>query len=141
MEDIIIKDGIDAMDFEKVAEMLSKSYWVPGIKIEEVIKSAQNSALAVGAFLQDQIQVGYARVISDKSRFAYICDVYVDENYRRCGIGRRMMNYILSHKSLEDVYQWLLVTKDAHGIYSKVGFKPVSRPKDWMEIRNPRPNR
>jgi hypothetical protein len=52
-----------------------------------------------------------------------------------------MINYILSHKSLEDVYRWLLVTKDAHGVYSKSGFKPVSDPNDWMEVRNPRPNR
>lgn len=63
----------------------------------------------------------------------------VDESFRKKGIGQRMINYILSHNELKDVYQWLLITKDAHGVYSKVGFKPVFRPLDWMEIRNDRP--
>ncbi|OLN28412.1 GNAT family N-acetyltransferase [Desulfosporosinus metallidurans] len=137
----IIKDGIEEMDFEKVTKMLSNAFWCPGIKIDEVKKGAINSALVVGAFIQDKRQVGYARVISDKTRFAYILDVYVDENYRKKGIGQKMINYILSHNELKDVYQWLLITKDAHGVYSKVGFKSISRPLDWMEIRNQRPKR
>ena len=141
MEEITIKDGLDNMNYQKVTELLSKSYWSPGIKIEEVRKGAVNSALVVGAFLPDQSQIGYARVISDKTRFAYILDVYVDEKFRKAGIGQRMVNYILSHDSLKDVYQWLLITKDAHGVYRKVGFHPLSRPPDWMEIRSDRPIR
>lgn len=141
MEELVIRDGMEKMDFEKVAAMLTKAFWCPGITIEEVKKGALNSALVVGAFMQNQSQVGYARVISDKTRFAYILDVYVDENYRRRGIGQQLINYILSHDELRDVYQWLLITKDAHGVYSKVGFKPVSRPLDWMEIRHARPTR
>ncbi|KLU63577.1 acetyltransferase (GNAT) family protein [Peptococcaceae bacterium CEB3] len=139
--DVIIKDGIEEMDFIKVTEMLSNAFWCVGIKLDEVTKGAQNSALNVGAFLEDQTQVGYARVVSDKTRFAYILDVIVDESYRRNGIGQKMINYILSHKDFRDVYQWLLITKDAHGVYSKVGFEVISRPLDWMEIRNPRPKR
>jgi len=141
MEDITIKDGIEYMDFQKITELLSKSFWSPGIKFEEVKKGAVNSALVVGAFLSDQSQIGYARVISDKIRFAYVLDVYVDEKFRKIGIGQRMMNYILTHDSLKDVYQWLLITKDAHEVYKKVGFDLISRPLDWMEIRNERPKR
>lgn len=139
MENIIIKDGFEKMDFEKVTEMLSNAFWCKGIKIDEVIKGAENSALVVGIFTDNKNQIGYARVISDKTRFAYILDVYVDENFRRNGIGQKMINYILNHEELMDVYQWLLITKDAHGVYSKVGFKPISRPLDWMEIRENRP--
>jgi GNAT superfamily N-acetyltransferase len=141
MEEIIFKAGTDSMDFEKVTQMLSGSFWSPGIKIAEVKQGAMNSALVVGAFLNDQTQIGYARVISDKTRFAYILDVYVEEKYRKSGIGQGMVTHILSHDSLKDVYQWTLITKDAHGVYGKVGFKPVSRPADWMEIRNERPSR
>lgn len=139
MKDIIIKDGLKNMEFEKVTDMLSNSFWCKGIKNDEVIKGAENSALVVGAFIDNGNQIGYARVISDKTRFAYIVDVCVDKEYRRKGIGQKIMNYILSHSELKDVYQWLLVTKDAHGVYSKLGFKPTSRPLDTMEIRNPRP--
>jgi GNAT superfamily N-acetyltransferase len=139
MDNIIIKDGMANMDFEKITKMLSNSFWSPGIKIDEVEKGAINSALVIGAFLNDGSQVGYARVISDKTRFAYITDVYIDENFRKKGIGQKLINYILKHQELDDVYQWLLITKDAHGVYSKVGFNPVSRPLDWMEIRKNRP--
>lgn len=88
--------------------------------------------------MNDGNQIGYARAISDKTRFAYIPDVYIDENYRKKGLGQKMINYILNHKELKDVYEWLLITKDAHGVYSKAGFKPVSRSIDWMEIREER---
>jgi hypothetical protein len=52
-----------------------------------------------------------------------------------------MIKFILNHPDLKDVYQWLLITKDAHGVYEKVGFTRTSRPNDWMEIRNKRPER
>lgn len=139
MENIIIKDGMTSMDFVKVSQMLSNAFWCLGIKIDEVIKSAENSALIVGAFSDETNQIGYARVVSDKNRFAYILDVYVDEPFRGKGVGQKMMNYILNHPDLKDVYHWLLITKDAHEVYSKVGFKPLSRPLDWMEIRNAKP--
>ena len=141
MENIIVRDGVAGIDFEKVTKMLSNAFWSLDIKIAEVKKGAQNSALVVGAFLPDQTQVGYARVISDKTRFAYILDVYVDEKYRKKGIGQKMIEYILGHKELKEVYQWYLITKDAHNFYSKMGFKPTSRPLDWLEIRNERPKR
>jgi N-acetylglutamate synthase-like GNAT family acetyltransferase len=68
-------------------------------------------------------------------------DVIVDDRYRRKGIGQTMIKYILNHQELRDVYQWVLLTKDAHGVYQKVGFTPISDPDKWMENRKPRPNR
>ena len=136
-----IVDGYNKMNFSRVTEMLSKSYWVPEIKIDEVEKSAANSALVLGAFTMDGLQVGYSRVISDKTRFAYILDVYVDEDYRKSGIGQAMINYILNHEELKDVYQFTLITKNAHEVYKKAGFEVIKRPDDWMEIRKDRPKR
>ena len=137
----IIKDGFAAMDFDAITAMLKDAFWCKGIKKAEVIQGAKNSALLVGAFTAENKQIGYSRVISDKTRFAYVLDVIVDENYRRQGIGQAMMKFIINHPELKDVYQWLLITKDAHGVYKKVGFGPVARPDDWMEIRHQRPER
>lgn len=139
--DFEIKDGLNNMDFNRVTEMLSKSYWCSNIKIEEVKKGASNSALNVGVFLKNGNQIGYARVVSDKTRFAYIMDVFVDESYRKNGIGQEIIKYILNHNDLKDVYQWLLITKDAHEVYKKVGFNITKLLNNWMEIRNERPNR
>jgi GNAT superfamily N-acetyltransferase len=140
LDQCIIKYGYDKMDFIKVTGMLSKTYWSPGINIDEVKKGASNSTLTVGVFYSGE-QIGYSRVISDKTRFAYILDVYVDENYRKNGIGQLMMKNILQHEELKDVYQWILITRDAHGVYGKSGFKPLANPESWMEIRLDRPER
>ncbi len=137
--DYVIKSGIDEMDFCKVTSMLTKSRWVEGIKEDEVIKGAKNSALVVGAFTPEGEQVGYARVISDKTRFAYILDVYVDEKHRRKRIAQNMIRYILNHPDLKDIYQWALKTQDAHGVYRRVGFHQLLKPEIWMEIRHDRP--
>jgi GNAT superfamily N-acetyltransferase len=136
-----IKDGFENMDFNRVTEMLSQSYWVPGISLNEVKQSAENSAIVVGAFTNEQVQISYARAISDKLRFAYILDVFVDEKYRKMGIGQAMIKYMLNHPSMKDVYHWLLITKDAHEVYKKAGFNVINRPNDWMEIRLGRPKR
>lgn len=137
--DIILKDGMDNMNFEKVTAMLAKSFWSPGIKISEIMQAAGNSAMVIGAFSTDGIQISYGRVISDKTRFAYLTDFYVDDEYRKLGICQKMVSYVINHKDLADVYQWLLITKDAHGVYKKQGFEIITRPHDYMEIRRPRP--
>lgn len=139
MSEITILDGMENMDFERVSKMLARSYWVPGIKKEEVVKGAENSALVVGAF-SDGRQIGYTRAISDKTRFAYISDVFVDEEFRGRGIAQKMIRHILAHPSMSDVYQWLLRTTDAHGLYKKLGFDHLSYPDRFMEIRRERPN-
>ncbi|WP_202951855.1 MULTISPECIES: GNAT family N-acetyltransferase [unclassified Dehalobacter] len=141
MEEFEIRDGMEMMDFPTVTQLLAKSYWSPGIKMDEVKKGASNSALVVGAFDSAHNQIGYARVVSDKTRFAYIMDVYVNENNRKRGIGKKIIEHILSHNELRDVYQWLLITKDAHELYGNFGFKPLSCPSNFMEIRNKRTSR
>ena len=137
--DIVYKCGIGSMDFERVTEMLSQAYWSSDIKIDEIKKAAVNSALVIGAFSEDDRQIAYGRVISDKTRFAYLTDFYVDMEFRKKGICRKMTELVLAHPDLADVYQWLLVTGDAHGLYEKCGFKVIARPLDFMEIRSPRP--
>jgi len=137
--DIVYKCGIGSMDFERVTDMLAQAYWSPGIKIDEMKKAAVNAALVIGAFSDDGRQIAYGRVISDKTRFAYLTDFYVDMEFRKKGICHKMVELVLAHPDLADVYQWLLVTGDAHGLYEKCGFKVIARPLDFMEIRRPRP--
>ena len=134
-----IREGLAAIDFSKVTAMLAATHWSPGITEEEVRKGAENSALVTGAFREDGTQIGYARVVSDKTRFAYLMDVIVEESCRASGIGEQMISYLLNHPELKDVYQWMLVTTYAHDFYEKCGFTRTARANDLMEIRNPRP--
>lgn len=138
---IHLSSNFDDMHLDDIHEMLSKSYWIPGITRNEILKGMQNSALVVGAFIESGRQVGFLRVISDKVRFAYLLDVIVHENYRHRGIGQKMMAYTMEDPDLKDVYHWLLITKDAHGVYAKFGFTALEAPGMYMNIRNPRPDR
>ena len=138
-QEVALKSGFSNMRFDEVTGLLSNAYWSVGIGRGEVEKCAANSAFVIGAFIAEGKQVGYARVVSDKTKFAYLADVIVDEAYRKRGIASGMVRAILAAPELKDVFQWLLVTRDAHELYRKLGFSVVGRPLDWMEIRNPRP--
>ncbi len=138
--EILIVEGMDRMDFVRVTEMLGRAKWSIGISRAEVEQGARGSAVVVGAFL-DGVQVGYARVISDRTRFGYLSDVYVDEAFRGQGIAKLMVERILGDERLKDVYQWVLRTTDAQALYEKCGFRPVVGPECWMEIRHDRPAR
>jgi len=129
------------LHIDDICNMLAKVYWSPGITENEILKGINNSALVVGAYAENGRQIGFLRVVSDKVRFAYLQDVVVHEGWRRKGIGQKMVNFALSHDELRDVYQWLLVTTDAHGVYEKCGFEPLQHPEKWMSIIKPRPDR
>lgn len=131
----------DSRHIDDIQRMLSKVFWSPGITRNEILKGIKNSALVVGAYMETGQQIGFLRVVSDKVRFAYLMDVVVHENYRRQGIGQKMVRFALFHPELKDVYQWLLGTLDAHGVYKKLGFEPLINTEKWMSIIKPRPER
>ncbi|MFV0412628.1 MAG: GNAT family N-acetyltransferase [Oscillospiraceae bacterium] len=139
-EPIELRPGVENVDFEALTRLLGGTYWVPGIAEWEVRTAAENAAYVVSAY-QNGKQVGFARVISDKIRFAYFSDVVVDEGCRGQGIGHQMIDHILHCETLKNVYQWLLYTDDAGGFYARHGFAPLQKPGTWMEIRSPRPER
>jgi GNAT superfamily N-acetyltransferase len=128
------------MDFDSVSGWLKEAYWSPGISRDEVVLGADNSSLVVGGFTESGRQVSFLRVISDKVRFAYILDVIVDPTFRGQGIGRAMVKFAMEHPEISSVYQWVLKTRDAHGVYAKLGFGPIQDPEKWMVIYRPRKN-
>lgn len=132
-----IDDSFDRIDFYIIQRWLSGAYWSPGIEKKEVIQGAANSSIVVGCYYNG-VQAGYLRAVSDKTRFAYFLDIFVDEKHRGKGIARRMIKFVLEHPDFKDVYQWLLVTKSAHGVYAKLGFEPLPNPEMWMMIKKPR---
>jgi ribosomal protein S18 acetylase RimI-like enzyme len=136
-----INDSFEKIDFNDLQELLKEAYWCRDISLEEVKKGASNSALVIGTYDNTGKIVGYMRVVSDKTRFAYIMDVYVDIPHRKKGIGKAMVKFSLEHPEFKDVYQWLLRTRDAHEVYKSVGFEVISDPEKWMSIIKPRPQR
>lgn len=126
---------------EEIRTMLSGTYWCPDITTEEILQGIEHSALVVGAYDTSGRQLGFCRVISDKTRFAYLLDVVVAEECRHQGIGQAMVRFAVTHPALKDVYQWLLKTSDAHGMYGKCGFEALDAPEQWMGRMQQRPDR
>ena len=133
-EDVMLSSDRVKLDLSRIEEMLRDAFWCRGITINEISKGIRNSALVVGAYTKNNGQVGFIRVVSDKTRFAYILDVIVDARYRKHGIGQKMVRYALDHCEMRDFYQWVLNTKDAQVLYSKLGFKKHEITEFWMMI-------
>ncbi len=138
--DFELREGYDKMDFARVTTLLSMMSWSRDISRAEVEKGAGNSAILIGAF-EGEKQIGYARALSDKTRFCYLMDVCVDPDSRQKGAGRAMVERILNHPELSDVYQWLLFTSSAQEFYRGLGFEETRKAQNWMEIRRDRPRR
>ena len=121
------------LDVKAIHAFLTQSYWSPGIPLATVSRAVDNS-VCVGAYLGAE-QVGFARVVTDKATFAYLADVYVLEPHRGNGLSRLMMEAITQHPELQGLRRWLLITRDAQGLYAKFGFTPLSAPERFMELR------
>jgi GNAT superfamily N-acetyltransferase len=123
------------LDLDAITDMLSRSYWAKGRKRETIARYVQHS-LVFGVY-DGQRQVGLARVISDYTTFAYLCDVFIHEDYRGQGIGKWLVETVLAHPDLQGLRRWTLATEDAHGLYKQYGFTPLDNVERWMEIFDP----
>ena len=93
-------------------------------------------SLCFGAYA-DGTQVGFARVITDFATFGYLADVFVVAEHRGKGVGKMLVQNILSHSQLQGLRRFLLATKDAHGLYEQFGFEAVANPESLMSIHKP----
>lgn len=113
-----------------------ESYWAEGIPFETFAKACANS-LVVGAYAADGTMAAMARVVTDRATFGWICDVFVDTAHRGAGLGKLMMGYLKAHPDLQGLRRLHLATRDAHGLYARYGFGPLTSVGNWMEIRDP----
>ncbi|MBL7744933.1 MAG: GNAT family N-acetyltransferase [Chitinophagaceae bacterium] len=123
------------LDIDFIHTFLTRSYWAEGIPREVIEKSVKGS-LAFGVYFDDR-QVGFARMITDEATFAYLADVFIEEEFRGRGLSKWLMEVIMSYPGLQGLRRIMLATKDAHGLYSRFGFIPVTHPERWMQIHDP----
>jgi N-acetylglutamate synthase-like GNAT family acetyltransferase len=126
------------LDFDAIFAYLDgQSYWAQGITSERLKKAIDNS-LCFGIYQQNKL-AGFARVITDKATFAYLCDVFILPDYRGNGLSKWLVQTIINHPDLQGLRRWSLATLDAHGLYRQFGFTNISKPENWMEIFTPYP--
>lgn len=114
---------------------LTGSYWARGVPREVVDRSIENSIAF--ALFDGERQIGFARAVTDRATFAYLADVYVLEEYRGRGLARWLVETVLAHPDLQGLRRWMLATRDAHGLYARLGFTPLDAPERFMEIFDP----
>lgn len=122
-------------DVTAIHAFLAQSYWSPGVPRSTIERAIANS-LCFGTLWQGQ-QVGFARVVTDRATFAYLCDVYVLEAHRGRGLAQELMNHVMRHPDLQGLRRMMLATSDAHGLYAKYGFTPLAAPDRMMEVHRP----
>jgi len=123
------------MSVEAAHAFLSQAYWSRGVPRSTVQKAFDNSICF--AALAGSEQIGFARVVTDKATFAYLSDVYVLPAHRGKGVAKRMVEAIQRHPELQGLRRFMLATRDAHDLYAKFGFVPLSAPGMFMELHNP----
>jgi GNAT superfamily N-acetyltransferase len=130
----LISTDASLLDLKVVHGFLSTSYWAAGVPESVVARSIENS-LCFGVYRGEE-QAGFARVVTDRATFAYLADVFVLEEHRGRGIGKWLVEVILSHPDLQGLRRWMLATRDAHDLYRRYAFTELGQPGIFMERKD-----
>jgi GNAT superfamily N-acetyltransferase len=118
-----ISDDKSELDLYFIAPALQESYWAAG-RSREVIEESIENSVCLGVYAGPR-QIGFARAVTDRCTFAWICDVIVHPEYRGAGLGKWITECLLEHPEIARCSQLLLRTSDAHGLYEQFGFQAV----------------
>lgn len=127
------------LDVAAIHRWLSEeSYWARHIPRATVGRAIAHS-LPFGIYAPDGRQAAFARVVTDRATFAWLCDVFVLPEFRGQGLSKWLMERMLAHPDLQHLRRHLLATWDAHTLYQRFGYQPLDRPDRWLEIKHPNP--
>ena len=118
-EEFTLTDDSRRLDLDQTFTLLHGTYWGVRRPREVVAKMIEHSLCLV--LLQGDIQVGFGRAVTDYTVFSWIADIVVEPKYRSRGLGKWMMERIVTHPAIKDT-QMVLQTRDAHRLYEKYGF-------------------
>jgi GNAT superfamily N-acetyltransferase len=125
-------------EVDAIHAYLSRSYWATN-RPREIVELSLRHSLNFGVYFADssnsaagETQIGFARIVTDYALFAYLCDVYILEEHRGHGLGKWLVESVVASPALQSVTRFMLVTRDAHGLYAKVGFAPPRQPENLM---------
>jgi GNAT superfamily N-acetyltransferase len=130
--DFFISTDPALLDLALIHDFLSNySYWARG-RTQDVVQRSLDHSLCFGLYEGKQ-QVGLARVVTDQATFAWLCDVFVLEAYRRRGLSKWLLECVLGYPALQGLRRFLLGTRDAHALYARYGFTPLADASRFLE--------
>jgi uncharacterized protein (DUF952 family) len=119
------------IDVNTVYEFLSReAYWSTGIP-RDVMETALRNSLCFGLYTPAGDLAGFCRVVTDYATYGYLADVFVLREHRGLGLGLWLVQCVVDHPGLAGLRSWQLGTRDAHGIYERLGWKAAD-PGRWM---------
>jgi GNAT superfamily N-acetyltransferase len=127
-----ISTDLARLDLDAICSFLARSYWASD-RPRETTQRAVEHSLCFGVHEGEQ-QIGFARVVTDFATFAWLADVFIAEEYRGRGLGKWLVEVVLSHPELQSVPRWFLATRDAHELYGRFGFTALAAPERRMEL-------
>jgi ribosomal protein S18 acetylase RimI-like enzyme len=130
-----VSDDAARIDVGVVHGFLTGTYWSEGVGQEIVAKAIRNS-LCFGVYREGEL-VGFARCVTDRATFAYVCDVFVAPAHRGRGLGKWLVECLLAHPDLQGLRRICLMTRDAHSLYRAFGFRPMPDATRYLEIHRP----
>lgn len=113
------------------AWLSEEAYWAKG-RERATQEAAMDASRNYGVWDQDGRQVAYARVVTDAVTFAWLCDVFVTEAVRGSGVGKMLVEGVISDLQPLGLKRILLATADAHGLYERFGFAPSDDPNRYL---------
>lgn len=132
--ELCLTDDAAKLSIETVSQwLMHEAYWAVG-RSREAIEESINHSYLYGVIDGDGRTVACARVVTDDAVFAWICDVFVDEDRRGEGIATWMVGEVVNFWADTGVVRFLIATRDAHEVYARIGFTPVANPDRYMEI-------
>jgi GNAT superfamily N-acetyltransferase len=123
-DNFLLSNDKTRLSLDTICSFLSRSHWAASRKRSTVAKSIEHS-LCYGVYTGRR-QVAFSRLVTDYCTYAYLCDVFVDEEFRGLGLSKWMMECIMGNPDLSELRRFSLATKDAHGLYEKFGFQVLS---------------
>jgi GNAT superfamily N-acetyltransferase len=125
---------VTRLDVPRIHRWLSTdAYWALGRPLDVVARSIEGSE-CFGVYAPDSEQVGFARAVTDRATFGWLCDVYIAPSERGKGLGSWMVQVVREHLFAYGIRRLVLATADAHDVYARVGFAPLADARRWMEI-------
>ena len=132
--DYFFSDDKNRLQINVIHNYLStQSYWAQNIPLK-LVEDCIAGSDCFGIYFNDK-QIGFARVITDGCSFGYLADVFVLEEHRGKGLSKKLMSFIMTYEPYKNFRRFMLATRDAHGLYSKFGFTPLSEPMRFMELK------
>jgi GNAT superfamily N-acetyltransferase len=124
--DYYVSTDVRALNLVWVVASLRSTYW-GSWRSEDVIVDSIRHSMCFGLYYHEggrvpDVQVGFARVVTDHATFSWVCDVYVDPFHRGRGLGKFLMRVVTNHPAVKKTVS-VLGTRDAHGLYEKFGYK------------------